>query len=438
MAAAGCENNWLIRGGLLLTQDLSLGTLRGDVRIVDGRIDAIGDVAAPPGARIIDATGKVVLPGFVDTHRHNWQGALRLAGLGWDFPTYRQHVQLTWGPRFTPEDTYLGELVGALAALDAGITTLRSESHIQNSPDHADAVVAALRDSGIRAVFAHGWPCRDSDAWMLDSTRTHLRDISRLRTDVLADDTALVTLNAMLRGPDMSTPEVTAHDLALARALGVRSSMHVGWRPGGIAHLRDAGLLDNDLLFVHCCASSDDELQMAADAGAATSVASTVEITMPGLGPPATDRIIATGSRPSLSSDTEVCVAGDMFAAMRAAHAASALHATIHPGDEWALPSATDLLAFATRDGAVAAGLSDRIGTITPGKQADLIMIDLTAPHLAPATEPVQAIVAAATAADVTLVMVAGRVLKDCSLTHRGIGQVYDEARRSREAVMRP
>lgn len=426
----------VIRGGLLLTQDEATGSIVGDIRIVDGRIDAIGEIADEPEARVIDATGKAVLPGFVDTHRHTWQGAFRLIGFGWDFPTYRRNVQLTWGPQFTPSDAYIGELVGALAAINSGITTLRDESHIQNSPAHSDAVICALRDSGMRAVFAHGWPSVDSDAWMLNSTRHHPLDIARIRREILSDDNDLVTLNAMLRGPDMSQPNVVADDLAMARDLGVRASMHIGWQPGGIRQLHDAALLDADLLFIHCCDSTDDELRMLTDAGASASVASTIELSMPGLGLPATDRLLATGSRPSLSVDSEVCVSGDMFTAMRAAQSASVIHAARHPQSGGSPPSAHDLLAFATRDGAAAAGLADRIGTITVGKDADLIIIDLGSPSLAAAADPASAIVAAATPHDVETVMVRGETLKDSTLTHPGLDVIYRRAVASRASIL--
>ncbi|WP_163762437.1 amidohydrolase family protein [Mycolicibacter algericus] len=426
----------MIRNGLLLTQEPSTGAIVGDIRIVDGRIDAVGDIADEPGARVIDATGKAVLPGFVDTHRHTWQGAFRLIGYGWDFPTYRRNVQLTWGPQFTPNDAYIGELVGALVALNSGITTIRDESHIQNSPSHSDAVICALRDSGIRAVFAHGWPSVDSDAWMLSSTLRHLPDIERIRREILSNDHDLVTLNAMLRGPDMSVPDVVADDLAMARDLGVRSSMHIGWRPGGIRQLHDSALLGEDMLFIHCCNSTDDELRMLADAGASASVASTIELSMPGLGLPATDRLLANGCHPGLSVDTEVCVAGDMFTAMRAAQSASVAHTAMHPRLGGAPPSSHDLLAFATRDGAAAAGLADRIGTITVGKDADLIIIDLNSPNLAPVADAVSAIVAAATPHDVKIVMVRGQILKDSTLTHPGLGEVYRRAITSRTKIL--
>jgi 5-methylthioadenosine/S-adenosylhomocysteine deaminase len=422
----------VIRGGLLLTQDPAQPRVIGDVLVTDGRIAAVGAVPDDATATVIDATGKVVLPGFVDTHRHMWQSLFAQAGFGWDFPTFRRHVQLTWGPRMTAADAYTAELVSALAALDAGTTTVRDESHIQNTPEHADATVAALRTSGIRAVFAHGWPCVDSDAWMIASTRRHPRTLARLRRDVLADDTELVTLGAMLRGPEMADLNVIGDDLALARELNVPASMHVGFGGAAIGRLHDTGLLGPDLLFVHCCDSTDDELHMLADAGATASVASGTEISMPGLGLPATARLLAAGVRTGLSSDTEVCVAGDMFTQMRAAHAASVAEAARTSS---APVTAEQLLTLATRSGAEALHLHDRIGSITVGKDADLIVIGRDGTPLAQAADPAGATVAAATPHDVELVLVRGHVRKHPNLTQPGAAELHTQAEDARNRL---
>lgn len=436
--ASDASERILIRGGLLVTQDERHGMLRGDVLIVDGRIAAVGDIPPDTDAVVIDAVNKTVLPGFVDTHRHMWQGAFGLMGFGWDFPTYRQEVQLTWGPRFTPEDAYVGNLVSALNALDAGITTVRDESHIQNSPAHTDAVIAALHDSGLRAVFAYGWPSTESDAWMMGSSRHHPADIVRIRSDVLHDDARLVTLNAMLRGPEMTDLAVSTHDLALARELGVRSSMHVGFGGNGIRQLGNAGLLGPDLLFIHCCDSTDEEFRMLADTGAAASVAANIELAMRGLGMPATERLLAAGVRPSLSVDTEVCVPGDMFEVMRSALAASVARSQMQPDASLPVLTADDVLAFATCDGAAAAGLADRVGSISVGKDADLIVMDLDAQRRAggDGSDPVSTLVAAGTRRDVEIVMVRGRIVKNDNLIHPASDRAADRATASRDRIL--
>lgn len=409
----------LIRGAHLLTQDPTLGDLVGDILIDHGIIAQIGRDLDATGATVIDGTDRAVLPGFVDTHRHTWQGAIRQVGTGWDFPTYRQHIQLTWGPQFSPDDVYIGNLVGALGALDAGITTLRDESHIQNSPEHTDAAIAALRESGIRGIFAYGWPSIDSDRWMLRGEATHPDDIRRVRSTVLDDDNALVTLQAMLRGPELSTLEVTAQDLAMARELDIRSSMHVGngpWGPQyrGIGSLGEAGLLGEDLLFIHCCTSDDEELKMLADSGGHASVSAAVEAVLPGLGAPATGRLLANGIRPSLSVDTEASVAGDMFNVMRAALSAQNVGISIDPAAYESLPAFTpaDLLAMATIEGARASGLDHRTGSITVGKDADLIVLRLDDANLLPANDIAASIVGAGHPGNIDTVLVAGQVRK--------------------------
>lgn len=434
----------LIRSAHVLTQDPRSADGPADVLVDDGIIIAIGQNLDSPGATVIDGSDRALLPGFVDTHRHTWQGAVRQTGIGWDFPAYRQHIQLTWGPEYTPEDVYIGNLIGALGAIDAGITTIRDESHIQNSPEHTNQAVKALQDSGIRAVFAYGWPSIDSNTWMLRGEATHPEDIRRVRNDLLSDDKALVTLQAMLRGPELSTTEVSAKDIGLARELGIRSSMHVGngaWGPmfRGIGSLGAAGLLGPDLLFIHCCTSDDDELRMLADSGGTASVAAALEAVMPGLGAPATGRLLKFGIRPSFSIDTEATVAGDMFNVMRAAIAAHGTGLSVAPEIYEELPAFTpaDLLEFATLQGARGSGLDDRIGTIAVGKAADLILIRLDQFNTVPTNDIAASIVGAGHPGNVETVMVAGTILKwQGNLVHPALAAVRTAAEKSRDRLL--
>ena len=434
----------LIKNAHLLTQDPEHGELIGDLLVRDGKIADIGTDLTADGATVIDGTDRAVLPGFIDTHRHTWQGAVRQTGIGWDFSAYRQHIQLTWGPQYTPQDVYTGNMVGALGALDTGITTLRDESHIQNSPEHTDQAVRALQDSGIRGVFAYGWPSIDSNKWMLRGEATHPEDIRRVREQTLPDDGALVTLQAMLRGPELSTTEVTAADLAMARELGIRSSMHVGngpWGPQfrGIGSLGKAGLLGDDLLFIHCCTSDDEELQMLADSGAHASVAAAIEAVLPGLGAPATGRLLKFGIRPSLSIDTEATVAGDMFNVMRAALSAHNVGVSLAPEQYDALPAFTprDLLEFATIAGAKASGLADRTGSLTVGKDADLIVFRLDQFTTVPSADIAASIVGAGHPGNIETVLVAGKAAKwDGTLTHPDLPAIRAQAEESRDRLL--
>tara|TARA_B100000378_G_scaffold126728_2_gene102268 strand:+ start:23694 stop:25028 length:1335 start_codon:yes stop_codon:yes gene_type:complete len=437
------SNRILITRAHVISQDPQQPDGIADVLIQDGKIARIGLDIEPGDADVIDGSGQALLPGFVDTHRHTWQGAIRQTGIGWDFGNYRKFIQNTWGPNFTPDDVYVGNLLGAAGALDAGITTLRDESHIQNSPDHTDQAIAGLQASGIRGIFAYGWPSIDSDKWMLSGTLTHPDDIRRVRRDLLADDTALVTLNAMLRGPELSSIDVSQKDVEMARELGIRMSMHVGngpWGPEfrGIGSLHDRGLLGDDMLFIHCCTSGDDELAQLRDSGASASVSAAIESALPGLGAPATGRLMSAGIRPSLSIDTEASVAGDMFNVMRAVISSHGLGVTFQPDLYGALPlpTAADVLSFATIEGAKASGLGDITGSITVGKAADLILIDLRDANLVPANDPVASIVGAGHPGNVTTVLVNGVIVKkDRRLTALDLDDLTARAEASRDRL---
>jgi 5-methylthioadenosine/S-adenosylhomocysteine deaminase len=426
----------LIRCSHALTMDETLGDLEDvDIRVTGGVIAEIGPGLDTGDAPVIGGAGVVALPGFIDAHRHTWQTAVRHCAVGWDLGRYQMNVQGMVGMRLTPQDAYLGNLLGALGALDAGITTIRDESHAQNSPEHTDALIRGLRDSGIRARFAYGWPSTDAMQWLWDSTRTLPDDIIRVRNRVLDDDAALVTLNAHLRGPELSTIDVTRTDVARARDLGVRISMHMGTgeygdRYHGIRRLRDERLIGPDMTFVHCCTSDDEELDAIADFGAHACVTALVEATMPGLGMPAMGRLLARGVRPSLGVDVEVSTAGDMFNVMRATLMSERLRQTfVGPQAAPVQISAHDLLEFATLRGAMALGLQDTIGSITVGKQADIILVRHNALNLAPTNDPAGSLLAAGHPGNVDTVLVAGRVVKhDGALLRDDVPSVLDRA----------
>ncbi|NKL38358.1 amidohydrolase family protein [Rhizobium leguminosarum bv. viciae] len=413
----------LIKGAYILSQDAEVGEFIGDVLVVGDRISDVSQDLVDPDATVINGSGHALLPGFIDTHRHAWQGALRGLDPSWTYAQYRNHVQIGLGPHLDPEDVRIGNLAADLMSLEAGVTTVRDESHIMNSPAHADAAIAAHWESGIRSVFAYGWPSTEAESWQFGSVRPHPADIRRIRETVLSDDTARVTLAAMIRGPELSTMEIATQDIRLARDLDLQMSMHVGlgeWgiQQAAISRLNESGLLQSDMLFIHACTSTDEELRMLAHHGAQVSVASSIEAFMPGLGQPATNRMLAAGLQPSLSLDVETSAAGDLFGAMRAALVYQQLTRAGAGGVmERGLSSlpifdSRDLLAFATINGARACGIGHKTGSITPGKAADLIMIRLTDTNLQPATDVAATIVTAAHSGNVTYVMVDGKVVK--------------------------
>lgn len=411
----------LLKGGWVLSMDPAIGDLRvGDVLIEGDSILAVSPKIGNVDAECIDAQGTIVLPGFVDTHRHTWQSCVRHRYADIDPQIYFAEMLGAKGAAFRPEDVHVATMLGAVAALDGGITTMLDWSHVQNSPEHADAAITGLRDANIRGVFAHGWPLVDGASWMFDSQRRHPDDIRRLRTRYFSSDDQLLTLAMAARGPEMARREVWLDDLRLARELGIRSSIHMGAyaRNGtvrAIAQMHDAGVLGDDLTFVHCCFSGADEIAMMADAGVSASLGVHCELNAQGIGDIPFDRLLAVGIRPSLSGDTETKCSGDMFTQMRHAFA---YYRSWMGGNHSRVPNAPatlsmrDVLEFATIAGARANGLDHKVGSLTPGKQADIVMIRGDDLNLTPVSDAIGAVVLAAHPGNVDSVFVAGRAMK--------------------------
>jgi 5-methylthioadenosine/S-adenosylhomocysteine deaminase len=412
-------NRILLRNGLIITLDDELRTLNGDVLILGGKIAQIAPQIFADDCAIVDATQFAILPGFVECHRHLWQTPLRHTGVDWDLPRMFVELFVKIGPKMRPEDVYAATLFGRLAALDAGITTLLDWAHIQNTPDHADEAVSALRAAGGRSIFGHGQPGNDPKPWMANSSLPHPSDIRRVREKLLPSDDAMVTMAMAARGPEFTTMEVVEHDVKLARELGLRVTMHIGMGEAGaknraIDKLHRHKLLGPDITCLHCCTSGDDEFKLLADTGATASVSALMAALAKGFGLPATGRLLAHGVRPSLSTDSEMTASGDMFTEMRAALAAERLICNNHleNGPPHPMLTAADVLGFTTIEGARSVGLEAKVGSITPGKRADLIMVRCDQLNLAPLIDPIGALVIGGHAGNVEAVMVDGKFLK--------------------------
>ncbi|GAA4250400.1 amidohydrolase family protein [Dactylosporangium darangshiense] len=386
----------LLTGGTVISMDPEVGDLdRADVLLDDGVIAEVADRIDAPDAEVIDATDRIVMPGFVDTHRHTWQTAFRGVGADWTFAEYLAAVHGTLRPRYRPEDVYLGNLLGRLEALHSGVTTMLDWFHCAQSPEHADAAVAALRDTPGRSIFCYG------AGW--GTTDPIEAEVRRVRSALPGD--GLVTMALGLRGPELTTMDTVADELRLAADLRLRTSVHIesGGTRRPIAELLEQGLLRDTTTFVHANGIGDDELRMLADAGSSVSISPDVELKM-GIGWPETGRMLAAGLRPTLSTDDCPASGGDMFSTMRTAYA-------VQRGLDGGLRS-RDVLEFATIDGARACGLGARTGSITPGKDADIILLRADDPTVFPANNPVGTIVTAGHPGLVDTVLVAGRVVK--------------------------
>jgi 5-methylthioadenosine/S-adenosylhomocysteine deaminase len=418
-----------------------------DVLVEDGRIAAIGPALQVEDSDVIDASGMVVSPGLVDTHRHSWQSQLRGIAADWSVPEYLAGIRETLGPQYQPEDVYAGTLLGCTEALYGGVTTVVDWAHIMNSPEHADAAVQALRDFGGRAVFAHGTPNdREIESWYVDSERPHPADIRRVRDQYFSSDDQLLTLAMAARGPQHTTAQVSVDDWRLARELGIRVTVHVGEGAWGQRHrpvqvLGDLGVPGPDTTFVHANTMSDAEFQIMADTGSSISISPEVEMHM-GHGYPATGRALEFGLLPSLSVDVVVVIAGDMFSAMRCVLAAERARVNQQAIDQGVMVDrltilSKDALTFATLGGARACGLEDKIGSIEVGKEADLILLKNSGFNLWPLNDAMASTALAAHPDNVDTVIVAGRVLKrDGVLTRVDGERVRQLAAESRDRIL--
>jgi cytosine/adenosine deaminase-related metal-dependent hydrolase len=355
---------------------------------------------------VIDASSMIVMPGFVDTHRHLWQGLLRNILPDASLSEYLREMFVTFGPKYQPDDVFAGSLVSALGALNAGVTTILDWAHIQNSPQHTDACVAALCESNMRAIFGYSPPPQPSG------------DLHRVRKQYFTSGDQLVTLALAPRGPEWSESAAAAQDWRMARSLGLRISVHAG-TPGARARafeeLGHLELLGNDTTYIHCAGLNETEWKMIADTGGSVSISAPVEMQM-GHGMPAVQTSIDHGIRPSLSVDVETSAPGEFFTQMRVVLAlqralanARALGGT---GSAPKLLSARDVLEFATIEGARANGLDSKVGTLTPGKQADIVLMRTDLINVMPVNDAIAAVVLGMDTSNVDTVFVAGRMLK--------------------------
>jgi cytosine/adenosine deaminase-related metal-dependent hydrolase len=412
----------LLRGGQVITMDDSIGDLpKADVLIDGDQIVAI-EPEITADAEVVDVTGQIVLPGFVDTHRHTWEAAIRGSAPNATLDDYFVEILDTFAPLYRPEDVYASNLAGALECLNAGITTLVDWSHINNTPEHPDAGIRGLQESGIRAQYAYGSANLSlSDYWFDSKIAIPADDVERVRSTYFSSDDGLLTMGLATRGTGFCQDDVVRAEWDLARRLGIPITVHVAMgrvagRFGMVHKLSSLGLLGPDTTYIHCCYFDDEEWQLVADSGGMISIAPQVELQM-GHGWPPVVKAVQYGLRPSLSIDVVTTVPGDMFTQIRAAFGAerARINEVSWQADTDApahMPTARQLLKMATVDGARVAGVEDRTGTLTPGKQADLIVIDTGGLNVAPVLDPVAAVTLSADVSNVDTVIVGGVVRK--------------------------
>ncbi len=406
----------VFRNATVLSIDPSIGMLTGgDVLVADKRIAAVGkQLTVPDGTVEIDASEGILMPGMIDTHRHMWQTALRGFGADWTLTNYFMYYYINWGKIFRPEDIYAGNLLSAIEAVDAGVTTSVDWSHGLQTTQHAEAAVDALEEIPGRFVLAYGNLLGAPWEW---SRKPEFADFIKRRIDGRGD--MLRMQMAFDVTGDPAFPERGAFEAA--RDFGLSVTTHAGvWgatNDVGIKQITDAGFMNPSTICVHATTLSDDSYQRIAASGAYTSISSESEASA-GQGYSPTWQLRKFGIPVSLSMDTSVWWSADLFSAMRATLNADRArdHMEAHKTNDTVVNNflrAEQVVNWATMGGAKALGMDSLVGSITPGKRADLVLIKNDAsPAMFPLINPYGHVVFQAGRGDVHTVMVDGRVLK--------------------------
>ena len=405
MTIAGTHSRTLFKVGTVLSLDPAVGDhARADVLVDGACIAAVGPDLVGAGAQVIDAAGMIVMPGLINAHHHAWLGLLRGLMPNVDaIGDYMAAIPQALGRCYTPRDSGLATRLTALSCLDVGVTTLLDACHNTRSPAHSDAAIAAFEATGLRALHMVGKPL---DTW----PGAWPGDVERLAADRQAPD-VLVRIGMFAQPDSMET------SIPLARKLGLRILTEYAGPGGWITDMHGKGLLGSDNIFNHCTRLSDGEWKLLAQAGAHVTVnpRSDALFGFEAGGFPF-QAALDHGIKPALGVDVDTSMSGDMFAEMRTAFFQQRSVAQAHrAASASAGPAAITVrrvLEAATVNSAACLGLGDQIGTLTPGKQADIIAIRTDGVAVYPSHNAFGTVVHMVDRADVREVMVAGRLRK--------------------------
>lgn len=396
----------LLKDGCVLSLDRKVGNhTSADVLIEDGVISDVGIGLRARDAEIVDASNTIVMPGFVDTHRHVWKSLFRNLGDGGTDAAVDMSATGI-GHHFSPEDIYAATLIGLLGSAEAGITLVVDWFDIESGTEHTEAAVQAHLDSGLRTVFVTA--AADQDHESADRQA--------------GGPGATVAFGSVEPGP--GNLDQIASDWGSARDRGLRIHAHAGSSPahgGVIASLGERGLLGEDVTLIHCSHANGADFDAISSSGTSVALAPTTEMAT-GAGAPKIQEFIDRDIRPGMAVDNEQVAPGDIFAPMRAA--ISLQHATyfdLKLAGKAGLPNmltTREAIKYATIDGARAIGLGDLTGTLTPGKTADIVVLRTDRPNIHPINDPIGAVVWGMDTSNVDWVFVGGNaVVRDGSST---------------------
>ena len=427
------RGEFVVRGGHVLTMDPDLGDFpAADVHVRDGTIVAVGPNLSAAGAEILDGRGMIVAPGFVDTHWHLWTTSLRGIIRADDPKEGYFPLTIRLGPHCTPHNSYFAVRFGAAEGLLSGITTVHDWSHNTRSPEHADAEIQALRDLGVRARFSYG-----TGQELRLTSPMNLQDLARVQRQWVGQETML-SIGAALRTPGPSPRgelpmDVLRMEIAEARRLGLPMTMHGGTR-NLINLLNTNNLLGSDLLMVHPQGMTAEERQLIAATRTPYSMAPVIEMSYSAVrsGYIQFAELEQLRVQLGLSIDSSGASANaDYFNVMRAL-----LWSNWQRSDLKFKLAPRRIVELATIEGARLLGLGDTVGSLKPGKRADLILIRTTNVNIAPVGDPYYSMVFSGQPANVDTVVVDGRMLsRGGKLTALDLGKTIREAAQSAAAI---
>src|ERR1700732_2981747 len=423
----------VLKDGIVLSMDSQVGDFeKADVLIQGKKIISVGpNVSVPAHAMIVNAAGMIVMPGFIDTHHHQFETPLRgilsdglLGTAGDTVSTYQGMILDTFAPAYLPEDARLGELVASLSQMSAGVTTTIDTSQVSLTPEHTDACIAGLQQSGRRALFAYSTgPGLKSE---------YPQDIVRLRKQYFSSDEELLTLAL--------GDETNADRWKLARSVGAPIVSHIV-NMSTLEPMIKAGLMGPDNEYIHCTRSGNETLwKTIADTGGKVSIAPAIEMQMRH-GMPPIQAALDHSIRPSLSVDVECNMTADMFSIMRSAYTLQrALLNERALAGEQNLPTLVTcraVIEFATVAGARVGPGDSKVGTLTPGKEADIIMLATDRINTFPLNNVPGTIVTLMDTSNVENVFVAGKVVKwQGKLVGMDLNRLRGDIEKSRDGLL--
>ena len=429
------RGEFIVRRGYLLTMDNRLGDISdGDVHVRNGEIVSVGKNLRAPGATVLDGRNMIVMPGFVDTHWHMWTTYLRcMAGDRTEdgyFP-----VTTAYGQAMQPEDMYYGTRLAAAEAIYSGITTVNDDCHNIRTHEHAEQDIRALAEAGLRANWSYG-----SYRGVPAGEIRNLASVERLHQNwAKYSNDGLIALGYSWGGLPIGSPapalavDNAKKEIDAARRLGLRISMHLASRdgtpPGQVQ--AQAQHLGKDMVLIHMLAATPEEVKLVAASGASISASPGSELRI-GYGLTRAGDFMDAGINVCVSVDTAPltgnCHMFGILKLLRNAENAKALN-------EFKL-STRRALEMGTIGGARALGIEDKVGSLVPGKRADLIMIQTNVITMGAFTDATRMVVEAAEPSNVDTVLIDGRVLKrNGKFTTLAAEQILADAALTRDAV---